>query len=286
VAVLALAGGLAGCGAGTAGGPAEADPAGRTAPPSTPAAAADPAGLVGLWRVIGAAGEQDGAILRLADGQLSIWRDCGVLGGGWRADPAGNFLGSVDSSSGRCRLGSDPQPGWLSRVARFRTAGAGRLLLDPAGGTVARLLPGTRPAHRPDIADSESAPPVVTAELRRRLAPAAPLPAGLRAATAAELARRWVPADGAGAGSPRPPYAELKPDGTWSGSDGCNGQGGRWAAGADGALLAVAGAQTAIGCNGVDVGSWLAEAARAGLAGDELVLLDRSGRELGRLRAG
>jgi hypothetical protein len=36
----------------------------------------------------------------------------------------------------------------------------------------------------------------------------------------------------------------------------------------------------------VDVGSWLTAASRAGLAGEELVLLDRSGRELGRLRSG
>jgi hypothetical protein len=35
-----------------------------------------------------------------------------------------------------------------------------------------------------------------------------------------------------------------------------------------------------------DVGGWLSDASRAGIAGDELVLLDRTGRELGRLRSG
>jgi hypothetical protein len=274
VAVLALTG----CGAGTPAGPA--DPS----PPSQ-APAVDPVDLVGLWQVTGAAGEEDGAILRLADRGLSIWRDCGVLGGGWRADPAGLFLGSVNSWSDRCGP-RNPRTGWLTRVAGFRVAGADRLLLDRDGATVARLVPGSRPAHRDDVADSESEPPVVTAELKERLGPVAALPAGLRPASAAELAGRWVPADGAGAHSPRPPFAALETDGSWTGSDGCNGLGGRWLAGAGGALLAVSGGQTAIGCDNVNVGSWLSAASRAGFAGDQLVLLDRSGKEIARLRAG
>lgn len=281
---------MAGCGAGTAGEPGDAGaPPGSTSPPGGPAAPAapgDPVALVGLWSVRGAAGEEAGAILRLADSGLSIWRKCGLLAGGWRADPAGLFLGSVDSWNGSCDLPPDPQPAWLARVAGYRVAGADRLLLDQDGATVARLAPGRRPAHRDDVADSESAPPVVTAELRRLLAPAAPLPAGLRPASAAELTRRWVPADGTAADRPRGPFAQLRADGSWSGSDGCNGQGGRWLAGAGGAFLAVSGAQTQIGCANVNVGSWLSGAARAGIAADELVLLDRSGRELSRLRAG
>ena len=67
VAVLALTG----CGAGSAAGPADRSPPSQ-APPG------DPVDLVGLWQVTGAAEEQDGAILRLADQRLSIWRGCGV----------------------------------------------------------------------------------------------------------------------------------------------------------------------------------------------------------------
>ena len=160
------------------------------------------------------------------------------------------------------------------------------MLVDRAGRTLARLVPGGRPKVDADTAKSEGEPPVVTDELRRLLGPAAPLPAGLRPASAAELAGRWVPAEGPGSRAPTRPYAELKADGSWSGSDGCNGQGGRWVAGAAGAFLAVAGAQTLIGCEGANMAGWLSDAARAGFAGEQLVLLDRSGKEIARLRAG
>ena len=134
----------------------------------------------------------------------------------------------------------------------------------------------------PDIAESEAEPPVVTDELRREFAPAAPVPAALRPAQPAQLVGRWFPADG-GSAAPRQPFAELLADGRWSGSDGCNGQGGRWIAGAGGSLLAVAGPQTLIGCTGADVGGWLSNAPRAGFDGELLVLLNPAGKEVARL---
>ncbi|HZB48415.1 MAG TPA: hypothetical protein VE547_04925 [Mycobacteriales bacterium] len=287
VAGLAAVLAMTGCGS-TAGGEPAREPAGTPAETRTAGAPApgDPAALVGLWEVTGAEGEEAGAILRLADLRLSIWRDCGVLDGGWRADPAGLFLGGVTSWNDSCDLAPDPQPAWLARVSGYRVTGTHRLLLDAEGATVARLVPGKRPAPRNDIADSESAPPVVTAELRAALAAPAPLPAGLRAATAAELARRWVPAAADDSDRPDAPFAQLRTDGTWTGSDGCNGTGGRWIAGAGGALLVLGGVQTAIGCDNVRVGGWLSDASRAGFAGDRLVLLDRTGAEVARLRAG
>lgn len=136
----------------------------------------------------------------------------------------------------------------------------------------------------PDIAESEAEPPVVTHQLRREFAPAAPVPAALRPAEPAQLVGRWVPADGAGATAPRPPFAELLGEGRWRGSDGCNGQGGRWIGGAGGSLLAVAGPQTLIGCVGADVGGRLSTASRAGFDGELLVLLDTAGKEVARLK--
>jgi hypothetical protein len=49
-------------------------------------------------------------------------------------------------------------------------------------------------------------------------------------------------------------------------------------------LLTVAGPTTAMGCDGAQVGSWIASAARAGFDGDVLVLVDADGHETGRLR--
>jgi hypothetical protein len=165
---------------------------------------------------------------------------------------------------------------------------------------VARLVPGGRPKVDADTAPSEGEPPVPTDALRRMLAPAAALPAGLRPAAAADLVGRWVPADRPEDRTPWPSHVTFAADGDWTGSNGCNGQGGRWLAGPAGSFLAVAGPQTLMGCvpvarparaaaPGVHApvdGSWLTAASRAGLAGEELVLLDRSGRELGRLRSG
>jgi hypothetical protein len=275
---------LAACGTGTAGSPEDAGA--PREPTGTPPPVADAAGLVRLWTVREAAGEEPEAILRLADGQLSLWRRCGHLIGSWRANAEGLFLGHVYGGSDACVSGPDSAPDWLRRVAGHRVDGPDRLLVDRDGRTLARLVPGGRPKVDRYTAKSEGEPPVLTDELRRALAPAAPLPAGLRPASAADLAGRWVPADGSGSRAPTPPFAELKADGTWSGSDGCNGQGGRWVAGAAGAFLAVAGAQTLIGCDGANMAGWLSDASRAGFAGDRLVLVDRSGREVARLRAG
>lgn len=269
---------LAACGTGTV-----PDPAGSGgSATSTPG---DPLDLVWLWTVREAAGEEPGAIIRLA-GSLSLWRTCGHLDGSWRAAPEGLFLSDVAGGSGACYHGPDSVPPWLRQAAGHRADGPDRLLVDRDGRAVARLVPGGRPKVDADTAPSGGEPPVLTDELRRMLSAAAPLPDGLQPAAATDLVGRWVRSDGTGAGAPRPPFVQFTADGRWTGSDGCNGQGGRWVAGRAGSFLAVAGPQTLIGCAGADIGGWLSGTARAGIVGDELVLLDPTGREVGRLRAG
>ncbi|WP_319460259.1 hypothetical protein [Micromonospora sp. RTP1Z1] len=100
------------------------------------------------------------------------------------------------------------------------------MLLDGGGKLVARLLPGAKPTAGPNLAASEVAPPEVTDEVRRQFAPAAALSAMLTPADGNRLVGRWVPAPG-----PETAYAEFRADGEWRGSDGCNGQAGRWIAG-------------------------------------------------------
>ena len=53
-----------------------------------------------------------------------------------------------------------------------------------------------------------------------------------------------------------------------------------------GALLATAGGSTAIGCDGVQVPSWVANARLAAIDDDRLRLLDADGVELGLLERG
>jgi hypothetical protein len=259
-----------------------AAPGGAAAPAATPV---DPLALVGSWRVTDASGEEQAAVLRLAR-DLSLWRQCGWLMGAWRASPEGLFVAHVSGGSGDCASGgSDLTPEWMRAATRYRVETDARVLLDERGDVVARLLPGGRPTPGPDIASSAAEPPVVTDDLRKQLAPAAALPRGLEPAEKARLVGRWVPVDGAVGGVPQAPHVLLTSEGDWSGSDGCNAQGGRWTAGAGGSLLAVAGPQTLVGCAGANVGGWLSGASRAGFDGAVLVLLDSAGQELGRLKA-
>ncbi len=110
----------------------------------------------------------------------------------------------------------------------------------------------------------------------------APLPSNLVAATSATLVGRWVPSpvrtyQGTG------PFVSFTANGAWTGSDGCNGQGGTWTVGSGGAFHATSGPSTLIGCEGEPVGAWMVGAQRAGFSGSTLILLDASGATLGRL---
>jgi hypothetical protein len=268
---------VAGCGGRSSGG---------VGPPEAGLVADGPVALIGSWRVTEARGEEPGAVLRVAAGELALWRRCGKTSGSWRANVEGLFVGDLDGTPAACDIDAPSfVPAWLRQAARFRIEADARLLLDRRGGVVARLLPGWRPTAGAEGAGPDAEPPVVDDKIRAEFRPAAPLPAGLVAAAPGQLVGRWVPADGRGSKSLRPALAELTAEGEWHGSDGCNGLGGRWAAGAGGTMLAVTGPSTLIGCDNVNIGGWLSDVARAGFDGDLLVLVDRSGTELGRLKA-
>ncbi|MEU3456126.1 hypothetical protein ABZ671_21405 [Micromonospora sp. NPDC006766] len=290
VAAVAVGTLLVGCGE-QAG--AERDAAGGQAIDSGSAMGspqADPVALIGSWTVAQADGGA-GDVLRLAsdtDGGLLLFGRCGVRMGTWRADVNGLFVAdatgsSVSDNARGCGPDTEAAGGWLDRAVAFQVDGDSRVLLDGQGMRVARLLPGAKPTPGPNLLPSLAAPPTVTDEVRRALAPAAALPATVTPAGRDALLGRWVPADGRRDGS-QAPHVELRDDGEWRGSDGCNGQSGRWVAGPDGALLATAGPSTLIGCDNVPVGSWLSAACRAGLDGQVLVLFDAQGKETGRLR--
>lgn len=261
--------------------PSATDPAAETTAPTEPPDALRPVGLIGLWRVEGV-NEEPGAILRLDVRDVSLWRECGTVWGDWRADHSGLFVAYMYAWSGACGDADEAVPAWLHEVAGFRVDGEVTLLIDATGATVARLLHGERPEVPDTVSEQEAERPRVTAETRAALKPAAALPQDLTPAGEDELSGRWVPVRHAA--GPDPAFVEFNTDGTWQGSDGCNAQGGRWAAGPDGALLATTGGSTLIGCNNIDIGSWLADAARAGLDGDELALLDTDGDVTGQLR--
>jgi hypothetical protein len=286
VTVLALAAlALTACGDGSEGDVVGAEP---MAPHSAGAASVvpggDPVDLVGSWHIEGAQGEEPGAVLRVAD-DVMLWRECGAYFGSWRAASGGLFVASFDGAEGGCPMGEEPTPGWLARTVGFAVDGDERSLLAADGSVTARLRPGARPTASSHMLPELAEPPEVTPELREALAPAEPLSEELTPAAAPDLVGRWIPAEGDYRSAPEQPHVQLDGDGTWSGSDGCNGSGGRWTAGQDGALIATSGASTLIGCDGAPVDSWLYSAADAGFDGDDvLVLVGPDGTETGRLR--
>ena len=200
------------------------------------------------------------------------------------ASRGGRFIGEANGGDSDCFVGASPRPSpvWLDDAVGYRIDGEDRLLLDRNGQTVARLFPGAHPTAGPNHAASYASPPVVTSRMRASFDEPAPVPAGLQPASAEQLMMRWLPT-GPKRGNDKA-YLEFLRSGRWTASDGCNGQGGKYALGADGELLTTSGASTLIGCDGSPVGNWATEARRAALDGEVLVLLDASGREIGRCK--
>lgn len=295
VATLALVA-VAACGSATTSGPGTPS-SGSTSGPSRSSEATR---LVGLWTVESASGRPTGerSVLRLAAGDLSWWRDCGVAFGTWRAgagllllDAGSSTVGSCPDSGSGSDSGSDAArtPTWLSRTVRYERDGDGWRLLDASGRQQAALRPGATITPRADVDASLAAPPTLDAAGRALLVDPAPLPAALQPASPATLGGRWTLAAPASRTPARPtaggkpPFLSVAPDGTWTGWDGCNGSSGRWLLGDGGRLLTTSGPHTLIGCEGVDLPGLWASAARAALAGRQLVLVDPGGRELARL---
>jgi hypothetical protein len=170
-------------------------------------------------------------------------------------------------SSGPTPIGHDP------------AALIGSWTVDEDPGAILRIEPDRLSLSRPcgELMGSWKANAEGQPAVTGKAAP--PLPRDLAAMGRDALVGRWVPTE-----DPRRAYVELRPDGSWDGSDGCNGQSGRWVAGPRGAFLATTGLSTLVACRNVPLGSWLGATWRAGLDRGTLVLLDAGGQELGRLR--
>jgi heat shock protein HslJ len=250
--------------------------------PTAPATPRTAAALVGRWYVDGP-DVAPGTALVLGE-ELSLFLPCGVLDGAWEADgPQGLFVALTFGGDSTCFTdGSDAAPSWLTAARRFAVDGDARTVLDGADRPLVRLRPGARPTVGPNRSGSAAAEPQLTPRLRARLADPAPLPADARPLTTEQLQRRWVPVE------VEAPAVELRfgSDGRYTGSDGCNGAGGRYVLGRHGRLLAAGGPSTSMGCRGAPVGYWVDAAARAGLVDGDLMLYDADAQVLGRLRAG
>jgi hypothetical protein len=282
--IVALALVLTGC---TAQGTGAATPAGAGAGASPSAApAADPLDLIGLWRVTGAEGEDADTWLRIDAREMQLWRDCGFISWHWAALP-GRLTTSVSGASGECAENTAiPDAPWLASTVGFEPTAEGWLFRDADGGVTATLAIGGAPTPIPTSDELYTRPPVVDATTRAHFQPPVGLPGSLTPATVEALALRWIPVGFETADDATRPFVEFDtPDG-YRASDGCNGARGGWLLGDGGLFAATDANMTLIGCEGAEVPGWVAGARRAALDGDELVLLDDFGTELGRLTQG
>jgi hypothetical protein len=261
-------------------------------PPSPPPPASDGGGeaevaltdlfgttaLIGLWRVSDAEGETADTWLRLASDDATLWRPCGFIMGSWSA-VAGELVAGFFAAHEDCVTGKEmPKVDWLADAVTYERDGDGWVLRDTNGGVVARLgIDGAPPPHRHSSPENVE-PPEVTSDADARVAAVA-LPAGLTPADETDLLGRWVPTPAA----PNDPYLEVTSDGGWSGSDGCNGGEGRWSVPHPGVLVATGGPMTLAWCEGSGAPTSFGQARAAGFDGDELVLIDHRGDEIGRL---
>src|SRR5215207_4063500 len=119
VLVILSAALLAGC----AGNPTPSDA--PDSPPVTGPGASDVSqalGLIGLWRVSDATGEEPDTWLRLDAVEFQLWRDCGMIMGSWSAGEEA-FIASPHSASGDCVDGALPRVVWLESAASYEHAG-------------------------------------------------------------------------------------------------------------------------------------------------------------------
>ncbi|MFC6162759.1 META domain-containing protein [Kribbella jiaozuonensis] len=103
--------------------------------------------------------------------------------------------------------------------------------------------------------------------------------------TAQTVSGTWRPLQIAGfkalkAARPQDPVLVFRPDGTWSGSDGCNGLQGTYSIGQRGEFTATPGLQHLIGCDNVPHTGVLTSAKRVAIAGDTLQFFGADGRQL------
>lgn len=215
---------------------------------------------------------------------LEVWADCGHAYGAWRAAGAMLLTSLFGASGGPECLGDLTPEGaadsvrWLVSATSYEVRTDAIDLLDRTGEVVATLVAdGTGPPPDPHALDQGA--PQLTPELAAYVGVPAPLPSA--ASPVDDLVGRWLPTDRTEAS--KAADLEFDANGVWSASDGCNGSSGRWVAGPDGLLLTTLGGMTLMGCENSSVIQWIGATARAGLVGEDLVLFDQDGNELGTL---
>ena len=114
-------------------------------------------------------------------------------------------------------------------------------------------------------------------------APATPVPDApqFTPATTSTLPGTWIVADTYS--SPDQPFLTFERDGTWTGSDGCNGASGTWSMDSAGILTSTSGPTTQIYCDGEKLPLALIDASSARFDGGDLTFVGHDGSDLAKV---
>lgn len=245
-------------------------------PTVTPTAGSDEepgAGLVGLWKVE-AEGEGNTTWVAFTPLGVTVERDRRLIYASWATgdDRIGAVVGGWDGAL------TDPSVPWLENAGTFAREGAEFVLKAPDGSVLASLTPAKEaPAPRGASADSMSVPTSGAGSVfSLPVPPAVPGPA----LSPEDLTGRWRTGDAAADGSR--PFLTFATDGTYRGSDGCNGISGKWLLLPGNRLVFTSSGRTQVGCGNLQpVPEWTASTRSASVVSGALTLFDVDGTPLG-----
>lgn len=236
--------------------------------------------LVGLWdltsvRLSGGPGDAPQVVRFGGEGDLTIVRRCGVLRGRWAATNDGALITVVDPGRA-CKAAG--QPPWIQFAWRYRLSGDALTVINSQGGTQASLVrsKGHQDAAN-GLATQSGSTPSPSASLQRRLLAGPPsLPTGTRPVTAPDqIGGVWDPSGSSGGQG----IQFLSNSYSLERDSDC-----ALGAFAYGSLGMVAWLPADPACHPAGVVDWLSRAARIGIDGGKLALIDSSGHMLGELQ--
>lgn len=266
---------LAGCAATDVEPAAERSPLTASPSPAAVVDEQDPLELIGQWRITEAAGEEPGTVVRIGFGAVQIWRSCGDVEASWVANHS-ELRARTNGYAQTCN--PLPTVTWLENAASYAVAAEGVTVRADDGSVIALLArdESAAPAGRGQLG---TVPTVVDDRARKYFAGVFDWPEDVEPVGPDDISGRWVPRGEFATD----PHVVFSSGGRWTGTDGCNGGGGRRILTEDGSFASTSGAMFLVGCDGAPAPDWVMMARAMGVDGDELVLLDLDGDELGRL---
>lgn len=233
------------------------------------------AALVGLWKVQ-APGEGANTWVRFEPASVTVQRGRDLINASWVSGGdhiAANAYGWSNGSMDRAVT-------WLEQAHTFRINGAEVVLVDSKDHVLATLSPATKaPDPRgalPELMNGRTPEAEVTSYFTPPTPAASPGPN----VTADAVQGRWITGKADADGNH--PFLTFSPDGSYRGSDGCNGISGRWLLSTTNYLAFTGGFHTDVACeNLLPVPTWTADARTVSVHGDRLTLFDQKGTALG-----